>query len=350
MLNVIPHSKPDRWNAIVKSYNNWDIYYLCEYAVSFQHHGDGEPLLIQYESDEESFCYVVMKRDISDDTKFEGRLESGKYFDYETPYGYGGPLCNKTLTEDSQRRFLNELKEYARENGIISQFVRFHPLLNNQESLPLVFETRYLHQTIFIETISPDQIMSDMDSKNRNMVRKAKKNGVTVERKSILEYQDFLPIYEETMVKDDAEDYYFFAEDYFKEQLNLKDNACFFYAMLDNKPIAGAIMYYNDNYMHYHLAGTHTEYRKYSPSNLLLYEAACWASEHGIKKFHLGGGMVEDDSLFGFKKQFNKNGRLPFYVGRTIFDNEEYNGLLEVRKELDPSFNTNNSRMTQYRY
>ena len=350
MLNVIPHSEPDRWNAIVKSYNNWDIYYLCEYAVSFQHHGDGEPLLIQYESNDASLCYVVMKRDISNDTKFEGRLEPGRYYDFETPYGYGGPLSDAPILEAVQSGFLSELKEYTNENGVVSQFVRFHPLLANHESLPQVFETRYLHQTIFIETTSPDQIMTDMDSKNRNMVRKAKKNGVTIERKNIEEYLDFLPIYEETMVRDDADDYYFFKEDYFREQSNLKDNSCFFYAMLDNKPIAGAIMYYNDNYMHYHLAGTHTEYRKYSPSNLLIYEAACWASKQGIKKFHLGGGMVEDDNLFGFKKQFNKNGRLPFYVGRTIFDSDDYNYLLNLRKKLDSSFDTDNNRMTQYRY
>lgn len=108
-------------------------------------------------------------------------------------------------------------------------------------------------------------------------------------------------------------------------------------------------MYYNDDYMHYHLAGTHTEFRKYSPGNLLLYEAACWASEKGIKQFHLGGGIVENDSLFGFKKQFNKNDRLPFYIGRTIFDNNKYEYLMSVRKEHDHAFHADNSRMIQYR-
>lgn len=291
-----------------------------------------------------------MERDISDDPKFEGLIGKGRFYDYETPYGYGGPLCDYPISERSQKRFLEEFKEYAKDRGIVEQFVRFHPLLGNHNCAPIVFETRYLHQTIFIDTNNPDLIMNNMDSKNRNMVRKAIKSGVSIKRCSIEEYNDFVSIYDETMDKVSADQYYYFSRDYFEEQSSLKDHSCIFYAIMDGRPIAGAIMYYNEQFMHYHLAGTRTEFRKYSPSNLLLYEAACWASERGIKQFHLGGGIVEDDNLFGFKKQFNKNGRLPFYVGRTIFDDNLYNFLLSERKKKDASFNENNNRMTQYRF
>ncbi len=312
-------------------------------------HGDGEPFLLDYQDNSTHFCYVVMKSDIALFPKFFGKLEQGVLFDYETPYGYGGPLCEGSISESSQNAFVSEIKAYAAQNGIVSQFVRFHPLLSNEKLMPLAFETRYLRDTIFIDTESPELIMKNMDSKNRNMVRKAIKNGVTIERKPISDYSAFLSMYEETMQKDNADDYYIFKKDYFESQLALKNNACIFYAMKDNKPIAGAIMYYNDMYLHYHLAGTHTEYRKYSPSNLMLYEAACWASEKGIKQFHLGGGMNADDNLFGFKKQFNKNGRLPFVIGRTIFNQEKYDYLISLRKALDTEFDFNNNRMIQYR-
>ena len=308
------------------------------------------PLLIDFQHGYDHFCYVVMERDISADPRFEGAIEKGKFFDYETPYGYGGPLCDQPISENAQRQFLKEFGDYAIKHGIVEQFIRFHPLLANQNCAPDIFETRYLHQTIYMTTSTPEQIMADMDGKNRNMVRKAMKSGVSIERRPIEDYNDFIPIYTETMNKDSADRYYYFSKDYFDGQSALRDHACIFYAMMDGRPIAGAIMYYNDRFMHYHLAGTYTEFRKYSPSNLLLYEAACWASEIGVKQFHLGGGIVEDDNLFGFKKQFNKNGRLPFYVGRTIFHEDSYQYLLRVRKKLDPSFNEHNNRMTQYRY
>ena len=313
-------------------------------------HGDGKPLLIEYRDSETHFCYVVMKSDIALFSKFNRTLERGSLYDLETPYGYGGPLSDGVVSDESQKKFLSELKEYAESEGIVSQFLRFHPLLSNHELMPLAFETRYLRDTIYIDTASPELIMSNMDSKNRNMVRKAIKNGVTIERRPISDYDAFLSMYNETMLKDKASDYYTFKEAYFESQFALVDNACIFYAMLEGEPIAGSIMYYNDRYLHYHLAGTHTEYRRYSPSNLMLYEASCWASKKGIKQFHLGGGMQPDDNLFGFKKQFNKYGRLPFVVGRTILNDSKYRDLLALRKSLDSEFDTENSRMIQYRY
>lgn len=290
-----------------------------------------------------------MKKDIAKCISFHNTLELGKYYDFETPYGYGGPLCDTKISQDSQSKFMREIMDYCHDNKVISQFVRFHPILQNHNVLSEIIETRYLRDTIYIDTSNRDLIMNNMDSKNRNMVRKAIKNGVTIVRESIEKYNDFFPMYADTMRKNNADEYYIFDEIFFESLKMLKDNGCFFYAMFDGKPIGGAIMLYNEEYMHYHLSGTHTDYRKYSSSNLLLYEAACWASEQGIRKFHLGGGMIPDDSLFGFKKQFNKFGRLPFVVGRTVFDKGTYAKLLDIRKKMNPNFDENNSFMIQYR-
>ncbi|MCM1082989.1 MAG: GNAT family N-acetyltransferase [Clostridium sp.] len=349
ILRIYDKRDAAAWNECVKSFDNWDIYYLYEYAYSFMLHGDGNIFLIYYENNDERFCYVVMQSDIADFDKLAGRLEQGKLFDWETPYGYGGPLTNMSVSNDTQELFLKELGEYCKENNIVSQFVRFHPLLRNDKALPKVFETRYLRDTIYIDTSDKELIMQNMDSKNRNMVRKAIKNNISVVRKEIDEIDDFIFMYNETMKKNDAEEYYTFGKQYFDYLMALKENAGIFYAMYDGKPVSGAIMYYNDNYMHYHLAGSNTEFKKYAPNNLLLYEAACWACEHGIKKFHLGGGMSPDDSLFGFKKQFNDKGRCPFVVGRTVFDLDVYDKLLQIRKEMNSEFDANNEFMVRYR-
>ena len=313
-------------------------------------HGDGEPLLIYYEDEYTRFCYAVMKRDISEFPAFQGRIEKKSLYDLETPYGYGGPLTDGLVLENSQRIFRMLMTEYCMENHIISQFVRFHPLLLNHGVLSEVIETRYLRDTIYIATESPEVIMKNMESKSRNMVRKAKKSGVTTIIKTIGDYQAFLPIYVETMAKNHADEYYTFQREYFESLKQLDGNACIFYAMLDGEPISASIMLFNDRYIHYHLSGTHTKYKQYAPGNLLLYEAACWASEKKIQKFHLGGGMTSNDSLFNFKKQFNKFGRAPFVVGRTIFDLNKYDELRRLRKELDSDFDMDNEFMIQYRW
>lgn len=349
MLNVYTMKDRDKWNDIVKSFKNWDVYYLYEYAYSFMLHGDGKPLLIDYSDEESHVCYVIMQSDIASSGKFENLLEKNKYYDWETPYGYGGPLSDSAVSEKSQNMFLDELSEYCKKNGVVSQFVRFHPMLGNDNILSKVIETRYLRDTIYIDTSSEELIMQNMDTKNRNMVRKAVKNGVTIEERPVDDYKDFIAMYEQTMLRDNADKYYMFDDEYFKSQSQLNEYASLFYAVRNGRRISGAIMYYNNRFMHYHLSGTFAEGRSYSPGNLLLYEAACKASEMGISKFHLGGGVEPDDSLFSFKKKFNKNGRLPFVVGRTIFNEKSYDKLLKLRKQADEKFDINNSRMIQYR-
>lgn len=326
------------------------MYYLYEYAHSFYLHGDGVPLLLYYEDECCRLCYVVMKKDIADANCFKDRIPKNKFFDLETPYGYGGPLVDLSIVpEESQIEFRSGLKSFCVKHGIVSQFVRFHPLLGNYKYLPLVIEGRCLRDTIYIDTSDAALIEKNMDAKHRNTVRKAERMGVTVIQKSISEYEPFMEMYYETMIRDAADEYYVFNEQYFSSLKALGDNACIFYAELEGKLISGAIMLFNNNFMHYHLAGTYDQYKNVSPSNLLLREAGLWAAQNGITRFHLGGGVSADDSLFKFKKKFNKYGRLSFVVGRTIFDKDSYDYLLDIRERLDGTFDRDNSFMIQYR-
>lgn len=349
MLTVLTDKDSACWNDTVKSFKQWDIYYTYEYVHSFKLHGDGEPLLFLYEKDDSKICYVVMKSDIGDSPLFSGLLERGKFYDLETPYGYGGPIAEGEISSSILDDFKEEICKYCRQNNIISQFVRFHPLLMNWKIAENLIESRYLRDTIYIDTSSEDIIWSNFDTKNRNMVRKAVKSGVTVEMKSIEEYEEFIPIYNSTMKLHDADEYYIFGKEYYEYLKTMGEDAKLFYAYCEGKPISASIMLFSDKYMHYHLSGTYPEYRNLAASNLLLYEAAKEALSRGINRFHLGGGLSPDDSLFGFKKQFNKNGRAPFVVGRTIFDEKSYEELLRIREEKDSSFDRNNSRMIAYR-
>lgn len=312
-------------------------------------HGDGDIYLIYFENKDERFCYVVLQQDISTSDKFTGKLDEGRYYDWETPYGYGGPLADKAISDISQKLFEKEIKSYCQNNNIISQFVRFHPLLANENVIPDIIESRYMRETIYIDTSDNELIMKNMDTKNRNMVRKAKKEGVEIIFKPIDEFDNFIKMYNQTMKMKGADEYYTFRKGYFESLVQMNENAFIAYALYQGNVISGSIFFYNDRYIHYHLSGADWNYRKYSPNNLLLYETACRASKKGIKQFHLGGGMAENDSLFGFKKQFNKNGRVKFYVGRTVFDENAYNKLLEIRKESDSDFDMENLFMIQYR-
>ena len=340
----------EEWNKTVKSFKNWDIYYLYEYTESMARHGDGKQWLIYFKGENSRFCYPVHIKDIADFGAFEGILKKGVYFDLSTPYGYGGPLSDSEIPEADQKEFDTYFKEFCRKNKIVTQFVRYHPLLSNQHTIDKVSEISEIKDTVYIDTSDSDLIFSNMDSKNRNMIRKAKKSGVEIICDNGEHLEDFINIYNSTMTRLDAKNYYFFERSYYEFLINeMGENTKFFYAVLNGTIISSSIFFFNDNFMHYHLSGTLMEHRSYAPTNLLLYEAALWANERGIKKLHLGGGVGIEDSLFNFKKQFNKNGRIPFFIGRTIADQNAYDHLLDLRKENDPLFDKNNDYYIQYR-
>ena len=89
-MEVITIEQSEQWDTVVRSFENYDVYWLSGYVKAFQIHGDGEPLLFHYEKNGTRGINVVMKRDVAKDVRLTGLIEVGKYFDFATPYGYGG--------------------------------------------------------------------------------------------------------------------------------------------------------------------------------------------------------------------------------------------------------------------
>lgn len=342
ILNIIHVEDKETWNGIVKSFSEWDIYYLNEYACSLQLHGDGEPWLIYYEKDGGRICYVVMQQDLADFSPLSGDLKKEEYFDWTTPYGYGGPLTEGCISVRWIHDFIEELTRWCKEHKIVSQFFRFHPLLQNQKILEEISDVVYLKKTVYIDTKDKETIFQNMTPNNRNMVRKAIRNGIEILVDHGERVDDFKRIYEATMKKNGAEGYYYFEKEYFDYLIReMQSNLVFFYALYQGMPISASIFFYNETYMHYHLSGTLPEYRKLAAANLLLSKAADWAVERGIKKFHLGGGIAAEDSLFSFKKHFNRDGFLDFCIGKIIFDLGTYHRLVGIREKKDQQFKQN---------
>ena len=350
-MEVVFSENRFRWNEIVCKFEAADIYYKNEYVQSMLKGSKDKGVLFFYSDNEFSVCYPMIIKDIAHSEQFEGLLPENTYFDMEVPYGYGGPLC-VGHNEKSEKQFIKELTKWCIDQNVVSQFIRFHPVLDNQSYCENIgVEKKYIHHTIAMHTTNAEDILKNMDSKKRNMVRKAEKNGVIIEIDENLDgIDDFKRIYTTTMDQHNADDMYYFTDEYYAFlKSDFLDHTVLFKAVYEGKIIAASLFFFDDNNIHYHLSGKDAEYRNLAPTDLLLYTAACWASKRGIKKFHLGGGLSENDSLYDFKKGFNKNATLDFYIGRTIFLQEKYDELLSVRERADASFEINNNRMIQYR-
>ena len=342
MIQTITIENNTGWDRIVKGFARYDVYYLSGYVKAFQIHGDGEPQLLYYEADGLKAIYVYMKRK----TAIEG------YYDSVTPYGYGGVLFEGDTSENHLQAFWKAYVEKMKEEGIVDNFVRYHPVLANAIPMKQISKVIDLGKTVAFDLTSDEIIWNNIISKNRNMIRKAEKNGIEIRHGKDLElFKDFKRIYNATMKKDYAEKYYFF-EDAFYESIHrdLKDHYEIFYAEMDGQIIAMSIMLFAYDQMHYHLSGSMIEYRNLAPSNLLLYKAALWGCEHGFKTFHLGGGVGSgEDNLYKFKAAFNRNSDYQFSIGKEIFDQEIYKELVKIRKESDVNFDESSHYFPLYR-
>lgn len=332
-------NQKDEWKKIRSSFLQADVYSLPEYTESFYINGDGEPLCIYYEQGEFKAMNIVMKRSVPNPNN---KPELVQFYDFVTPYGYGGFLVSDPEDQGAIDTLAKEYSKFCEEQNIVSEFVRFHPVLNNAHIVAPIYEVVDLGHTVCLDTSTPEIIWQNITSKNRNMIRKAEKNGVEIATGNSEElYRSFEEIYNDTMRKVNAEEYYFFSSKFYDSiRTSLRDNSLLFYAVKENEIIAMSMILYTEGAMHYHLSASKREFQTYAPTNLILYRAACWGAERGMKTFHLGGGLgSHEDHLYHFKKEFNRGEDTQFCIGRRIFNQECYDLLCkEVNADPDTGF------------
>lgn len=316
------------WNTYIfkMPYMYQDIYFTREYMLLYENNGDGVGQLFVYCEDDNVAIYPYLLNEIDGYDLLEN------YFDIQTAYGYGGPLISN-LDESFRTNFEQEFLKYCLENNIVAEFVRFHPYMENQNVFKEKMDVIHNRMTVCLD-LEPtiDEIWKNsINSKNRNMIRKAEKNMLYIDYEK--DIKAFRELYEGTMDKVSATGYYYFEDSYYEEMMN-DDHYRMISVKKDNRIIASAIFMCFGYYMHYHLAGSDKAYLSYAPNNLLLWEAIKYAKKEGCQLFHFGGGLEDDieNPLFKFKSAFSKQ-YLDFYIGKRVHNQKIYSSLIKSWEE-----------------
>ena len=261
MLKVLGLDDEELWLSTVREFENHDVYYLPSYTKSFRLNGDGEPLLFHYESSDTRAINVVMKRDVADAPQFSGVLPSGNYLDLSTPYGYGGWLLEGDRSEAAVQKLDAAYGEYCRENNIVSEFVRFHPLLRNYDCLAPMYEIIEMGKTVYLDLSSLEVIDQNIQQRTHNRIRKAQRDGLSVGVGNSLEiFSQFTELYTMTMARNQAQPYYFFSNDFFEcIQREMPNNAIIFYTVYGSNMAAMELVLYGNHRMHSHLQASEKE-------------------------------------------------------------------------------------------
>ena len=347
MYRILRLSDSLEWERLLKKLpaKESDVYYTPEYYSLYQNYGDGEACCMVFEKDSDIVMYPFLRNPI---TPLGYKLDK-EYYDIQGAYGYNGII---TSNHDSIliNAFWESFDAWCQENDVVAEFSRFHPLLNNQELASPNMNTFFSRNTVGLDLTDDDIWMHQISSKNRNMIRKAEKEGVTIVESD--DYVTFRKLYDGTMTDLHAESFYFFPQSYYEEyKQTFKDNSLLCFAMLGGKVIAGSMFMFSDDYAHYHLSSRDREYSRYAANNLILWYAILKAKERGCKWFHLGGGTTEneDDSLLKFKKEFSKT-ETEFWIGKRVHNQPVYEQIVEQWKTNHPdSYEQKKVKLLGYR-
>lgn len=319
----------DEWDNIVRSFPDYDVFYLAEYSKAFmqENPSNGIPFLLLYEEGNDRAINVVFRRDIAQDEKMKGRIEEGKYFDLITPYGYGGFWGNIKDWYCLNQAYLT----YCRDNHYVCEFVRFNLFSDYVNHYCGEVETR-THNVIRTLELPLDDMWMDFKQKVRKNVNRANSYGLKIIVDANNDHlDDFLQIYYSTMERTNAEKGFFFSENFFNDLSSLNNNTIFFYVLFEDKVVSTELILYGPQNCYSYLGGTYSDYMYLRPNEFLKYEVIKWAKEKGLRNYVLGGGYGSDDGIFQYKYAFAPNGVRDFYIGRNIFDISVYNMLVSLR-------------------
>lgn len=63
MIQIFDMTQRKEWDEVVRSFAEYDVYYLSGYVRAFEIHGDGEPQLLYYEEGASRYLRVYEAQD-----------------------------------------------------------------------------------------------------------------------------------------------------------------------------------------------------------------------------------------------------------------------------------------------
>lgn len=333
-----------------------DVFHTAGYHAYSEVSGEGEAHLIVVGNPDQGLAWPYLLRPIPGTSGRSGRPMA----DVSSVYGYPGPLAwGCTPGDPFMVQAWREVQEAWRAQDAITAFTRFHPLLGNaslvsglRASEPLGREERNPivagGQTVSIDlTLGYQGVRALYGRDLRREIDASRRAGLmTTVDTEWAELGTFARLYNETMVRLNASDFYLFQEsDFWRLRDALEDELHLLLTWIDGTVAAAGLFTDWRGLAEWYLVGTDSAHSSLSPSKALVDFAVEWALERGATVLHLGGGRGgSQDSLLWFKGRFSPR-RHTFHTGRWVLDYDATEQLSEARRSglepgmaLSPSF------------
>jgi hypothetical protein len=323
------------WDAVLsrlRALGLYDVFYEAAYSALYAKEGDAVEAFV-YEEGADVLFFPYLKRSIPGEDSV---------YDFETAYGYGGPLSS---SEDAAflARAWGAFAELAREAGMIAGVVRFHPVLETQKFADgEVLSVRPIANAVAIDVARDwDDIEAGFKKDHRRVVRKAAEDSQIAFREvgnDDAAWEQFAVLYTQRMEDLDAAEMYYFDAAYFAGLRALGPDMCRLYgAFYGDDLMAAAVAFCAGDIWHYHLAASNGDYLQHAPNNVLIDGLARAAHEGGAQRLFLGGGRgaAEDDPLLRFKKSFAP-ADFHIAIGACVLDEARYGDVCTSWEAANP--------------
>lgn len=150
---------------------------------------------------------------------------------------------------------------------------------------------------------SEDALWNNLDSKCRNMIRKAEKHGVVIMDGTINDIDDYYEMLCQSFAKHNTKpsvSKVFIKNAY--ECLIADGMIKFLFASINGKKISGAIFLLYNKHVYFWSGAALSEYNKYAPNNLLQWNLIKWACNNNFVIYDMAGKGIK--SIDHFKESF----------------------------------------------
>ncbi|WP_433306678.1 GNAT family N-acetyltransferase [Actinoplanes sp. CA-030573] len=300
-----------------------DLYHSPSYVRLDARLYGGSPVAFHFSRDGHVFLLPLILRDIPDIS----------LRDAISPYGYPAPVSD-TLDPAFWASACAALVATLRDGGIVSAFVRLHPLLGVPlEVLSSAGELVRHGETVSMDlTVSLEEMWRQTRSDHRNHINRARRAGTKVVFDDWSRLGEWVEVYHDNMRRVGAGDYYFFTTEHLAALHDaVGDRMHLAVALEGDEVVGGNTFFTHDGIATGYVSSTRRARNRYA-DELLYDEVRRFCKARGDRVFHLGGGKGgADDSLFFYKSGFSPS-RHPFHTWRVVADPARYRELVRSRR------------------
>lgn len=336
-FQVLDADNPADLTAWLEMWHRWPHREVFAHPSYLKLYSDGRSraMCAMWRSAESCVLHPFLLRDVATEAFWNGSVS--ETFDITSAYGYGGPFFWGAEDKYTVARSLwPEFRRWATDNRIVCEFVRFS--LFAETILPYEGDKWKIADHV-VRCLDPEEpvLWMDFEHKVRKNVKKALRAGVRIEVDEQGDcLSEFLGIYQHTMERRRALDFYCFPREYFVNlRRNLPGNFVYFHAILDSVIISTELVLISEQSVYSFLGGTSEDAFAMRPNDLLKFEIMKWAKARGKRHFVLGGGYEAADGIYRYKLSFAPKGTKSYFLGGQVFSTERYSELIRARDRFE---------------